>query len=149
MTLIFNTFLFLQNFFCLQQYREKFNSPEIFFEKPNVERQHYIVKKKLFIEPFHNITPEIIEFYAHQWHDIIDKVVFYRLQFYNGKDRRKAITLQKNLSNQFPSILFDLEYEHANFVVKSQKYFSLIEALVICASIGYINVIITHGEELY
>ncbi len=149
MTLFFSTLLSLSALVPLTRYRDYFPVQNNCVATP-VVRQEYVVEGKMLDEEnTHNVEIEKIEFYADKWKEIIGKVMFYRLQFYNGKDRSKATNLLNNLSNQFPSVLFDLEYEHANFNVRSQKYFSLIEALDAYRAIGYINVIIIHGEDLY
>ena len=148
MNFIFSSLFLLQSAIFLSQYREEFPSANIENEFKS-KKKVYVVDKNLQEENLHNVDPETIKFYADKWKDKINKVDFYRLQFYNGKDRAKATNLLKNLSNHFPSIMFDLKYEHSNFIVLSQKYFSFIEALVIYKSIGYINVIIIHNEELY
>ncbi|MDR2401987.1 MAG: hypothetical protein LBD32_00775 [Cytophagales bacterium] len=134
----------------LWQYREVFPSVDVVENEFKGREKVFVVDKNLSQEKkLHNIDPETIKFYVDKWKDKINIVKSYRLQFYNGKERANATDLWRSLSNQFPGIRFDLKYEHSNFIVLSQKYFSFIEALVIYKSIGYINVIIIHNEELY
>ena len=150
MGLIFSSLFFLQSTIALSQYRKEFGPVNIWENDFKEKRKVFVVDKKLSnTEELHDIDPEKVKEAAELWKDQINKVDFYRLQFYNGKDRAKATNLLQSLSNNFPSIVFDLAYKHSNFIVLSQKYFSLIEALVIYKSIGYINVIIIRNEELY
>ncbi len=147
MSFIFNSLLLLQSTMDLSQYRKEFLPVSVLENDLKAKKRSYIVDKDLKIDDLHEIDFETIQESVERWKDYINKVDFYRLQFYNGKDRTKATSLLKSLSNNFPSITFDLIYKHSNFIVLSQKYFSLIEALVIYKSIGYINVIVIHNEE--
>lgn len=147
MSFIFNSLLLLQSTMDLSQYRKEFFPVSVFENELKEKKKVYVVNKDLKAEELHDVNSEKVKDSMERWKDRVNKVDFYRLQFYNGKDRMKATSLLRSLSNNFPSITFDLIYKHSNFIVLSQKYFSLIEALVIYKSIGYINVIIIHNEE--
>lgn len=147
MSFIFNSLLLLQSTMDLSQYRKEFLPVCVFKNDLQGKKKSYIVDKNLKTDELHDIDMDTMHQSIERWKDYINKVDFYRLQFYNGKDRKKAMSLLQSLSNNFPSITFDLVYKHSNFIVLSQKYFSLIEALVIYKSIGYINVIVIHNEE--
>lgn len=147
MSFIFNSLLLLQSTMDLSQYRKEFFPVSVFENELKEKKKVYVVDKDLKAEELHDVNSEKVKDSMERWKDRVNKVDFYRLQFYNGKDRMKATSLLISLSNNFPSITFDLIYKHSNFIVLSQKYFSLIEALVIYKSIGYINVIIIHNEE--
>ena len=147
MSFIFNSLLLLQSTMDLSQYRKEFFSVSVFENELKEKKKVYAVDKDLKAEELHDVNLEKVKDSMERWKDRVNKVDFYRLQFYNGKDRMKATSLLRSLSNNFPSITFDLIYKHSNFIVLSQKYFSLIEALVIYKSIGYINVIVIHNEE--
>lgn len=149
MTFFLSSLLFLSSPVILSQYRDEMPVVSVIDNEYKC-RQTYVVNKNLKKnDGLHNITSEMMQTYIDQWYNKLNKVDSYRLQFYNGKDRTRANNLLKTLSNHFPSIMFELKYEHSNFIVLSQKYFSFIEALVIYKSIGYINVIIIHNEELF
>ena len=91
------------------------------------------------------IKEEEIKEAFERWKYIINKVTYYRLQFYNGKDRKRSNQLANELSEKFNDMIFEIKYEHSNFVVLSQKYFYFIEALSIFKSIDYIYIIFLLG----
>ena len=60
----------------------------------------------------------------------------FRLQFYNGHDRSKALRVNQNIKSMYPDIDVEVKYQRSSFVTLSNKIYSYLEALTLRRELG-------------